>query len=44
VFAALNVVPIVARIRSEEAIFTSQFSGEYAAYQARTSRLIPGVY
>jgi protein-S-isoprenylcysteine O-methyltransferase Ste14 len=44
VLAALNIIPIVARIRSEEALLASQFPGEYEAYRARTSRLIPGVY
>lgn len=40
----LLVVPIVARIRSEERLLDEQFGGEYDAYRARTSRLIPGVY
>lgn len=42
--AALNVPPLVARIRSEEALLRSQFGEEYAAYCARTWRLIPGLY
>jgi protein-S-isoprenylcysteine O-methyltransferase Ste14 len=41
---ALTIVPLVARIRSEEALLRSQFGAEYEAYRARTSRLIPGVY
>jgi protein-S-isoprenylcysteine O-methyltransferase Ste14 len=40
----LLIVPIVARIRSEERLLHEQFSSEYDAYRARTSRLIPGVY
>jgi protein-S-isoprenylcysteine O-methyltransferase Ste14 len=42
--AALNLVPLVARIRAEEALLRSQFGAEYEAYRNRTSRLIPGVY
>jgi protein-S-isoprenylcysteine O-methyltransferase Ste14 len=41
---ALMLVPLVARIRAEEALLHSQFGGEYDAYRARTSRLIPGFY
>ncbi|HVN68146.1 MAG TPA: isoprenylcysteine carboxylmethyltransferase family protein [Candidatus Binatia bacterium] len=40
----LTVPVIVARIRSEEALLADQFGAEYAAYRARTSRLIPGLY
>ena len=40
----LLIVPIVARIRSEENLLHEQFGSEYDAYRARTSRLIPGVY
>jgi protein-S-isoprenylcysteine O-methyltransferase Ste14 len=42
--AVLTIPPLVARIRSEEALLRSQFGREYEAYCARTSRLIPGVY
>jgi protein-S-isoprenylcysteine O-methyltransferase Ste14 len=42
--AVINIVPLVARIRSEEALLSSQFGQEYEAYRARTWRLIPGVY
>jgi protein-S-isoprenylcysteine O-methyltransferase Ste14 len=42
--AILNVPPLLARIRSEEMLLESQFKGEYEAYRARTSRLIPGLY
>ena len=44
VITALLLVPLVARIRAEEALLLSQFDGEYEAYRARTSRLIPGIY
>jgi protein-S-isoprenylcysteine O-methyltransferase Ste14 len=42
--AALNIPPIVARIRSEENLLRAHFGEEYEAYRARTWRLIPGVY
>lgn len=42
--AALLLPPLVARIRSEEALLRSQFGDEYDAYRARTARLVPGVY
>ena len=41
---ALTIVPIVARIRAEEALLCSQFGVDYAAYRSQTSRLVPGVY
>lgn len=42
---ALLIIPLVARIRSEEAMLQSQFGGEYDAYRARTAwRLFPGLY
>jgi protein-S-isoprenylcysteine O-methyltransferase Ste14 len=40
----LTILPLVARIRSEEALLHAQFGAEYDAYRARTSRLIPGLY
>jgi protein-S-isoprenylcysteine O-methyltransferase Ste14 len=40
----LTIVPIVGRIRAEEALLHSQFGDEYDAFRRRTSRLIPGVY
>jgi protein-S-isoprenylcysteine O-methyltransferase Ste14 len=40
----LIVVPLIARVRSEEALLQSQFGAEYDAYRARTWRLIPGLY
>ncbi|CAG9265497.1 MULTISPECIES: isoprenylcysteine carboxylmethyltransferase family protein [Burkholderia] len=41
---ALTLIPLVARIRSEEALLRTQFGAEYDAYCAHTWRLIPGVY
>lgn len=41
---ALTMIPLVARIRSEEALLRAQFGVEYDAYCAHTWRLIPGVY
>ena len=41
---ALAIPPLVARIRAEEKLLHTQFGGEYDAYCARTSRLIPGIY
>jgi protein-S-isoprenylcysteine O-methyltransferase Ste14 len=40
----LLVPPLLARIRSEEALLQSQFGAEYDAYRARTWRLLPGIY
>lgn len=42
--AALMIVPLIARIRSEEALLGSQFGAEYDAYRARSWRLLPGIY
>lgn len=41
---AMIVPPLIARIRSEERLLSTQFGNEYADYRARTSRLIPGLY
>ena len=41
---ALLLVPLLARIRAEERLLRSQFGDEYAAFCARTWRLIPGIY
>ena len=38
------VVPLLARIRAEEALLHAQFGDEYDAYRRRTWRLIPGIY
>ncbi|MCW8278816.1 isoprenylcysteine carboxylmethyltransferase family protein [Pseudomonas sp. PCH199] len=42
--AALTLIPLIARIHSEEALLRAQFGGEYEAYCARSWRLIPGIY
>ncbi|WP_448107247.1 methyltransferase family protein [Pseudomonas azerbaijanoccidentalis] len=42
--AALTMIPLIARIHSEEALLRAQFGGEYEAYCARSWRLIPGIY
>jgi protein-S-isoprenylcysteine O-methyltransferase Ste14 len=44
ILAALMIPPLIARIRSEERLLTSQFGAEYEAYRHRTWRLIPGLY
>ena len=44
VLTALMLVPLIARIRSEESLLRVRFGREYEAYRARTSRLIPWVY
>lgn len=44
VLTVLTIPPILARIRSEEALLRSQFGEQYDAYRGRTARLIPGVY
>jgi len=41
---ALTLLPLLARIRAEEKLLRAHFGGEYDAYCARTSRLIPGLY
>jgi protein-S-isoprenylcysteine O-methyltransferase Ste14 len=41
---AFMIPPLIARIRSEEALLRSQFGEEYAAYYDRTWRLFPGLY
>jgi protein-S-isoprenylcysteine O-methyltransferase Ste14 len=40
----LLLPPLLARIRSEEALLCSQFGAEYDAFCARTWRLVPGAY
>jgi len=44
VLTALMLPPLVARMASEERLLAAQFGDAYAAYRARTWRLIPGVY
>ena len=42
--ASLLLVPLLARIRSEERLLAEHFGAEYDRYRARTWRLLPGVY
>ena len=42
--AALLLIPLVARIRSEERLLSEHFGTEYERYRARTWRLLPGIY
>jgi protein-S-isoprenylcysteine O-methyltransferase Ste14 len=44
ILSAALLVPIVARIRSEERLLREHFGREYDAYCARTWRLVPGIY
>ena len=32
------------RVRAEEKMMADEFGGEYAAYAARTKRLVPGIW
>jgi protein-S-isoprenylcysteine O-methyltransferase Ste14 len=42
--ALLMLIPLIARIRSEEALLRAQFGAQYDEYCARTWRLVPGIY
>ncbi len=42
--AALNLVPLIARIHAEEALLQSQFGAAYDRYRGNTYRLVPGLY
>ena len=44
VLTASLLVPLVARIRSEERLLRSHFGAEYDAYFAHTWRLVPWIY
>jgi protein-S-isoprenylcysteine O-methyltransferase Ste14 len=45
VLVALTVIPLLARIRAEEALLQAQFGAAYDVFRARTAwRLIPGLY
>ena len=44
VLALINIVPLIARIRSEEALLHAQFGEQYDVYRRRTWRLVPGLY
>lgn len=42
--ALLSLIPLSARIQSEERLLADHFGAEYESYRARTWRLLPGVY
>ena len=42
--ATLQLVPLLARIRSEEQLLANHFGVEYESYRTRTWRLLPGIY
>ena len=42
--AVLTLVPVIGRIRAEEALLRSEFGAEDHAHRGRTSRLISGLY
>jgi protein-S-isoprenylcysteine O-methyltransferase Ste14 len=44
VLVTLMLVPLVARMNSEEKLLHEHFGSEYDAYRAHTWRLIPGIY
>ena len=44
VLAALMLLPLIGRIRAEEALLREQFGADYEAYRARSWRLVPGIY
>ncbi|MFJ7792747.1 methyltransferase family protein [Pseudomonas sp. NPDC096950] len=44
ILAGLTLIPLIARIHSEEALLRAQFGREYEEYCGRTWRLIPGIY
>lgn len=42
--SVLLLIPLLARIRSEERLLAEHFGDEYDSYRARTWRLLPGIY
>ena len=44
ILTALLIPPLIARMRAEEKLLSSQFGAPYDAYRARTARLIPHLY
>ncbi|GAA2843571.1 isoprenylcysteine carboxyl methyltransferase (ICMT) family protein [Aminobacter aminovorans] len=44
VLVCLTLVPLVARILSEERLLRGHFDAEYADYASRTWRFVPGLY
>jgi len=41
---ALMLIPLLARMHSEERMLATQFGAEYEIYRSRTWRLLPGIY
>lgn len=44
ILAALTGIPVIARIKSEEALLLKEFGIEYENYRRNTFRLLPGIY
>jgi protein-S-isoprenylcysteine O-methyltransferase Ste14 len=44
IIALLHLIPLIARMDSEEALLHSHFGAEYEAYYKRTWRLLPWLY
>lgn len=44
IMALAQLVPLAARIRSEERLLREHFGSEYESYCERTWRLVPGIY
>lgn len=44
VLVVLTLIPLIARIHSEEALLRAKFGNEYEAYCSRSWRLIPRIY
>jgi protein-S-isoprenylcysteine O-methyltransferase Ste14 len=42
--AVALIVPVMARIRAEEALLERWFGADYVAYRTRVARFIPGIY
>lgn len=41
---AAMLIPLLSRIAAEERLLASEFGAEYAAYRARTARMLPGIW
>ncbi len=41
---ASMLLPLIARMRAEEALLDAHFGAEFNAYKSRTKRLLPGLY
>lgn len=44
VLTAAMLVPLLFRIAAEEGLLAAEFGAEYAAYRARTARMLPGIW